>query len=125
MNRDRFGDNRYGRLNTNLSIENWNYEKMNVLVKGSKVPVVTELWMPGCVPCVAVSAKLEELAKEYEGEAVFGKIRADEYKGPCEIGSVPVTIITTNGAIFSSYNGIFSVDKFIDDLNRAIEEMEQ
>ena len=37
-----------------------------------------DCWAPWCGPCVVISPIVEELAKEYAGKVLFGKLNVDE-----------------------------------------------
>lgn len=66
----------------------------------SKKPVVVDFWAPWCGPCKMVSPTIEELAKEYEGKVVVGKMNVDENQIPSSqfgIMSIPTVMIFKNG----------------------------
>ena len=69
-------------------------------VLDSKTPVVVDFWAPWCQPCKMVSPTIEELAHEYEGKMVVGKMNTDEnsqYPGQFNIMSIPTVMIFKNG----------------------------
>jgi thioredoxin-like negative regulator of GroEL len=108
-----------------MAISNWDYDKMMININSCRVPVIVEFWMPGCVPCIHLSLILETLEEEYKNRIVFGKCRADEYKGDSAlISSVPTTVINTNGKVFEVFQGLIDEDKLRESLNNAIEDMD-
>jgi thioredoxin 1 len=58
-----------------LQFTDSNFEE---LVLKSDKPVMVDFWAEWCGPCRMVGPVLEELAKEYDGKAVIGKLNVDE-----------------------------------------------
>jgi len=57
-----------------VEITDANFEE---LVNKSTQPVMLDFWAQWCGPCLAMGPVIEELAKEYEGKAVIGKVDVD------------------------------------------------
>jgi thioredoxin 1 len=57
-----------------LQLTDANFEE--VVLKADK-PVLVDLWAEWCGPCRMVGPIIEEIAKEYEGKAVVGKLDVD------------------------------------------------
>lgn len=57
-----------------LQLTDANFEE--VVLKSDK-PVLVDLWAEWCGPCRMVGPIIEEIAKEYEGKAVVGKLDVD------------------------------------------------
>ena len=74
----------------------------------SKTPVVVDFWAPGCGPCKMVSPIIEELAKDYEGKVVVGKLNVDENQqtaGQYGVMSIPTVMVFKNGKPVQSMVG--------------------
>ena len=64
--------------------------------------VVVDCWAPWCGPCRMISPVIEELASEYAGKVVFGKLNVDENPAvAAEYGimSIPTLLFARNGEV--------------------------
>lgn len=48
------------------------------LAMNSEKPVMIDFWAEWCGPCRMVSPIVEEMANDYDGKAVIGKVNVDE-----------------------------------------------
>ena len=78
------------------------------LVLDSKVPVIVDLWAEWCGPCRMVGPLVDELAVEYEGRAVCGKIDVDSNPNiSVEYGvrNIPTILFFKNGELVDKQVG--------------------
>ena len=62
--------------------------------------VVVDFWADWCAPCRLIAPIIEDLAKEYAGDVVFGKLNTSEEQGIANryaITAIPSLIFFKNG----------------------------
>jgi len=74
--------------------DNW-----NEWVSQSKGIVMVDVWAPWCMPCKIIGPVVEELADEYEGRVVVGKLNSDENQKSHELGirGIPTLLFFKDG----------------------------
>jgi thioredoxin 1 len=64
--------------------------------------VVVDCWAPWCGPCRMIGPIVEELAKDYRGKILFGKLNVDEnceVSAEYQIMSIPTLLVFKNGKL--------------------------
>ena len=81
-----------------LKITKSNFEQ----VKNSETPVLIDFWASWCGPCRMMAPVVSELAEEYDGRAVVGKINIDEepeLASAFGVMSIPTFALMKNGKV--------------------------
>jgi thioredoxin 1 len=74
----------------------------------SDLPVLIDFWAEWCGPCRMVAPVVEELAKNYAGKAVIGKVNVDEERGLAQkyrVFSIPTLFIFKGGKVVDQLVG--------------------
>ncbi len=76
-------------------------------LEGDQVSVV-DFWAEWCGPCRLVTPIIEDLAKDYEGKAMIGKLNVDnnpETSTKYGVRSIPTILFIKNGEVVDKHVG--------------------
>jgi len=89
-----------------LELNDNNFEEM---VLNSDKPVLVDFWAEWCGPCRIVGPIVEELAQDYDGKAVVGKVDVDsnrEISMKYGIRNIPTLLVFKNGEVVDKHVGV-------------------
>ncbi len=98
-------------------------EQFNEVVLKSDKPVLVDFFATWCGPCKRLAPTIHELAKEYEGRAVFVKVDTDkvmELAAKYKVSYLPDVRIFNDGKEIKKLIGLQSADKYSSILDSAL-----
>ncbi len=88
-----------------LEFTDANFEEL--AIKTDK-PVIIDLWAEWCGPCRMLTPIIEEMAKEYEGKAVIGKLDVDNnpaVTAQFSVRNIPTVLFMKGGQVVDKQVG--------------------
>ena len=102
-----------------LEITDANFEE----VIASDQPVLVDFWAEWCGPCKMIGPVVEELAGEYEGKAVVGKVDVDanqEFAAKYGVRNIPTVLVFQNGEVVGRQVGVSPKNVYADALDSLL-----
>lgn len=103
---------------THVTTSNWESEVLK-----SEKPVFVDFWAEWCGPCRMVGPIVEELAKDFDGKAVIGKVNVDSNPNVSTnfgIRNIPTLLIFKNGQIVDKQVGATQKSVLANKLNAQL-----
>jgi thioredoxin 1 len=104
-----------------IEITDSNFDE--VVMKSDK-PVLIDFWAVWCGPCRMVAPFVEQLAVEYEGKAIVGKVDVDnnpQVAMQFGIMSIPTLLIINNGKVVDKQIGAVPKSVLAGKLEQALQ----
>ena len=104
-----------------LEVNDTNFEE--VVVKADK-PVMVDFWAEWCGPCRMIAPFVEEISKEYAGQAIVAKCDVDNSPGVAArfgIRNIPTVLFFKNGVVADKQIGAVPKANFVNKLTKLLQ----
>ena len=89
-----------------------NENNFDEIVLKSEQPVMVDFWAVWCAPCRAIAPYVEQIATEYDGRAIVGKVDIEQCPDIASrygIRNIPTILFFKNGELVDKHVGMTSL----------------